>query len=244
MNGITSTRKKMDDLQKSKSNISYQGGISEISLRPSNDMVELLKAKPISLQVQEHGEERILMEIRISVEKCATGLNLSVDDEQVAILCEDIMEVYSHDSIEDVQICLKKARQGRYGFGFNKRGVITMELVREWMARHLEEKAQERERIIHNRKQQEEDQTEYASSEEAQEAINKIKEIIKKSAVPKKDSAHKPAVKFENITALQKLERENQKTIDSFNRCMKKMENGEELSEVEIYFLRAWNVKI
>ena len=40
-----------------------------------------------------------------------------------------------------------------YGFGFHKAGFITMLLIREWMTKHLDEKAQIREQLIEERKQ-------------------------------------------------------------------------------------------
>jgi hypothetical protein len=99
----------------------------------------------MSVQVKEHGQVNVLTNIRVSVEKCAMGLGISMSTTQVETLCLDILEVYKWDSVEDVQQCLKKARQGKYGFGHHSRSALTMILVGDWMAVHLEEKAMLRE---------------------------------------------------------------------------------------------------
>lgn len=95
------------------------------------------------------------MNIAPSIEKLAMALNIKMNEIQLLTLCEDIIECYPYDSIEDVRECLKRARQGQYSFGHHQRGVISMPLIREWMAQHLEVKAQIREKEIHNAKQNE-----------------------------------------------------------------------------------------
>ena len=153
------------DLQKSKS-----------LLLPVTQVSDLLRTRPVQLQVKEHGRELILTMIRVSVEKCADSLGIKISDSQVVTLCNDLIDVYTHDSVEDIQQCLKKGRQGLYGFGHNKRDSLTMPLIREWMAQHLEEKAAERERIISDRKYNE---AMPVTDEKAREYLAKIKATIK-----------------------------------------------------------------
>jgi len=75
------------------------------------------------------------------------ALNISMSDNQVLTLCEDLVDTYTYDSIEDVRECLKNGRRGVYGFGHNSRNSFTMILIREWMSLHLEDKAIEREKV-------------------------------------------------------------------------------------------------
>lgn len=69
------------------------------------------------------------------------SLNIKMNSLQLETLCEDIMDSYPYDSLEDVREVLKNARQGVYGFGHESRGAITMILIRDWMSQHLEKKA-------------------------------------------------------------------------------------------------------
>lgn len=100
------------------------------------------------------GEREVLSTLRISLEKCSISLGMELTDQTCAILCEDIFEKYKYDSVEDIVECLKKARRGYYGFGHNSRKSLNMVLISEWMAKHLEEKAIEREKELQNQKKE------------------------------------------------------------------------------------------
>lgn len=130
------------------------------------------------MQVAAHGTDIVIVSIRVALEKCAAGLGINLSPHQMSMLCSDLIDVYSYDSIEDIQQCLKKARQGKYGFGHHKRDMITMSLIREWMAEHLDEKAIEREKIIQGRKYKE---SEPVTDEKALEYLAKIKLKISES---------------------------------------------------------------
>ena len=144
----------MKDLVKNSENISPAGKISN-QLVKTNKIEEIITSSPpvIMNQVQEHGEKNVLMEVRLAVEKCVDRLDLEMDDVRMLTLCKDIIDVFKYESIEDIRMCLKFGGQGRYGLGYNKRGVITMVMVHEWMGKYLEEKAQAREKLINNKKQ-------------------------------------------------------------------------------------------
>lgn len=101
----------------------------------------------MAMQIQQHGENVVLSEIRLSIEKLAMSLNINLSDMQVLTLCEDVLDSYPYESIEDVRECLKNARRGVYGWGMLPRNSLTMMHVREWMAQHLERKAIEREKL-------------------------------------------------------------------------------------------------
>ena len=115
---------------------------------------DILKAKPIFLQVNEHSEKHVKQIIATWLLKLSSSIGdtLHNDADRLTTLVEDLMDVYSYDSLEDVRECFKKGRRGEYGFGHHKRGFITMLLLREWMSRHLEEKAVIREKEIARKK--------------------------------------------------------------------------------------------
>ena len=106
------------------------------------------------MQVNDHGNDNVKNYIKASLIKLsnAIGDNLDANADRLDMLATDLIEVYHYDSIEDITECLKKGRRGDYGFGHHKRGFITMLLLREWMARHLEEKAIIREKEIERNK--------------------------------------------------------------------------------------------
>jgi hypothetical protein len=140
MMGIQKTGKAT--LQKSKKDT--------LSLERISKPSDLLKCKTIASQIIKVGVEHVLIEIRLSVQKCAMALNISMSDNQVVTLCEDLMDTYTYDSIEDVRECLKDGRQGKYGFGHNSRNSLNMVLITEWMSFHLEKKEIERRKADKN----------------------------------------------------------------------------------------------
>ena len=106
---------------------------------------DLIKCDPIQKQLRVHGRKPVMELVLKSVLNCAKGLGILIDPEQATMLSSDIIEVYSHDSIEDCLAVLKNARQGKYSFGHETRKTITMQHFAEWMAQHLENKARARE---------------------------------------------------------------------------------------------------
>ena len=120
-----------------------------LSLTAISKPADLLACKPIQSQVKEMGEHRVLATIRMAVEKAFIALDILVDDHKMRILCEDLIDVYMTDSIEDIVQALKKGRSGKYG---NNYGKLNMIVIREWMAKHLEEKSIIRERELSKKK--------------------------------------------------------------------------------------------
>ncbi len=102
---------------------------------------DLLKAKPIINQITKFGRQSVNLEIAKYVNKCVKGLNIEIDNLSLQILIEDIVDVYKYDSIEDIQVCLKNGRQGKYGKTYNK---LNMVVFSEWMSKHLEQKAMDK----------------------------------------------------------------------------------------------------
>ncbi|TNE74957.1 hypothetical protein EP331_00260 [bacterium] len=102
------------------------------------------------LQIKDHGELSVLNYVKANLLKLSTAIgdNLDQDYSRLEMIAEDLIELYHYDSIEDIRECLKKGRRGDYGFGHHKRGYVTMLLLREWMEKHLEEKAIIREKDL------------------------------------------------------------------------------------------------
>jgi len=99
-------------------------------------------AKPINEQILKFGRNEVEIEISKSIIKCSTSLGIELDNIQIQTLTEDLIDVYKWDSIEDIQICLRNGRQGKYGTTYNK---LNMVIIQDWMSKHLEEKAIARE---------------------------------------------------------------------------------------------------
>ncbi len=89
------------------------------------------------------GRNDVDNEISKSVIKCGIGLGIELSNYESQLLVEDLVDVYKYDSIEDIQVCLKNGRQGKYGKNYNK---LNMIVFGEWMSKHLEQKAIEREK--------------------------------------------------------------------------------------------------
>ena len=158
---------------------------------------DLLKCLPIKTQIREHGEEMVLTTIAVSLEKLSVSLNIPLSKIQLITLCEDIMDSYPYDSIEDVRECLKNARQGQYSFGHHSRSSITMLLVKDWMAQHLDKKAEVREKELAKLKKKNQD--------DKYKPVNydKFKERLKEEKKTKKDDG------FNNFKAKYLNERNN-----------------------------------
>ena len=103
---------------------------------------DLLKAKQMTEQLLKFGRNEVNKEIAKAVNKCVRGLNIEMDNMALQIFIEDIIETYKFDSIEDIQICLKNGRQGKFGKTYGK---LNMIVFQGWMAKHLEQKEDSRE---------------------------------------------------------------------------------------------------
>lgn len=109
----------------------------------SND---LLLCETIHNQLKKHERNEIISTIVGWLNILADGLDTDLSPQRALIISADILDVYAYDSLEDVREAIKKGRQGVYGWGMEKRGVINMMIINYWMSRHLEEKAIEREK--------------------------------------------------------------------------------------------------
>jgi hypothetical protein len=133
----------MADLQKNSHQPDKHSGITLFPVKTYKDLTECVT---IATQIKAHGEKAVKLEIASALDKLTVGLNINLSTAQFEILLDDLADLYKHDSLEDLIMCFKKARQGLYGWGHEKRGVLNMLVIKSWMAEHLEAKAIEREK--------------------------------------------------------------------------------------------------
>lgn len=171
---------KPNQIQKSGTNFS-----GSIQITTTSD---LLAAQPIRNQITKFGRNNVLMEIATAVNKCCRALDIKLDNYTLQILIEDIVDKYSYDSIEDIQQCLKKGRQGNYGPTYNK---LNMVIITAWMSKHLDEKGRAKEQALAQQRAAEARPIEGDKnlSPKGLEAIQKIKEMTKTGPQQYKPSA-------------------------------------------------------
>lgn len=99
--------------------------------------------------VKEHGKEAVQLQIMSAISKCSEALDIPLSPQKIQLMAFDVLETYTHDSVEDVIEALKKGRRGVYGTTYNK---LNMIVVSGWMAQHLEEKAMARENELKEKK--------------------------------------------------------------------------------------------
>jgi hypothetical protein len=146
----------------------------------------LFRATPINEQILKHGRNEINLEVAKYVNKCIKGLDIEISNYTLQILIEDIIDKYKFDSIEDIQVCLKNGRQGRYGTTYNK---LNMVIISDWMSKHLEEKAIYREKIINDRKK-ESDFKGWETREDYEKAARKPTPMSFKDRIRQKDEEY------------------------------------------------------
>lgn len=100
---------------------------------------------------QEKKRETVKFITRI-IERYTQQLNTYKDSTNVqnAMLAMDLIELFENETIEDIILMFKKARQGQYGF----RARFDSTVVMEWIPKYLEEKAKAREHKKENEKAQ------------------------------------------------------------------------------------------
>jgi hypothetical protein len=132
--------------------------------------------KPIKYALNEVAEKDIQFEVMSSIRKCAIGLGIQMSDIALQTLAEDIISVYTYESLESITEVLRNARRGLYQFGHNPRSALTMILIREWMSIYLDDKAMKRR--IEEKKKEMEETYKTVDPEQALERIKKIRDLI------------------------------------------------------------------
>ena len=131
---------------------SIQKADNPLSLIPVTNNIDLLKCKRIEQQLKAHSLNTVLLEVGKYLDKCLMGLNISMENENKVLLCQDIIQKYKGDSLEDIRECFLNGRQGTYGFGHESRHTVTMQVFTLWMNQHLGKKIDARERQIELRR--------------------------------------------------------------------------------------------
>lgn len=114
---------------------------------------DLVHAVPMAelMRQNQANENEILKEISLSVSKCSDALQIHLTPLQIKTMAEDILDVYKFESVEDIILCLKQGRQGVYS-DIPTYGKLNMIVFQQWMARHLEKKYAEKEKLLRNEK--------------------------------------------------------------------------------------------
>ncbi len=79
--------------------------------------------------------------IHVELVKLSIRLDVELSADRAKIITEDIYDLYGHESLEDIKYCFKLGSEGVYGNHYNK---LSMNTICEWMAKHLDKKAMER----------------------------------------------------------------------------------------------------
>lgn len=102
-------------------------------------------------EVGDKGMVSVLIFLLIRIQEYFNVKN-KLSDSQCGMLAFDILEKYGTETIEDIVIMLKKARQGDFGTSYNKIDSETIFTI--WMPQYLELKAIEREKMHREQKAQ------------------------------------------------------------------------------------------
>jgi len=116
------------------------------------------------------------IQLAIIIEITTESIGVELSETQLKMIVEDCIEVYKHESFEDLVLLFKKIRQGEFGPTYGKFNMI---YIREAMAQHLEQKYSRMERDLHNDKTQ--DSThKFKNRQEYIEAVNEGMKAQKK----------------------------------------------------------------
>jgi hypothetical protein len=92
------------------------------------------------------GEDDVIVMALGTIQQGLSAFNVKnpMTNAQVEMFVMDFIEDYKHESVADLKICLKNARNGVYGTHYQAIDQLT---VMEWFGKYLDEKAMERERL-------------------------------------------------------------------------------------------------
>lgn len=139
---------------------------------------QALNAKPVALLVKEVGTGSIM--------KAITGLVLMASDYfnypdpitegQAASFAGTFLEYYGEDSLEDLIVCIKEAKVGKYKRVYRLDGQV----IFDWFREYLLTKSEAREKILHNEKHSHNGAGEVLH-DKTQEAISTVLKTIETS---------------------------------------------------------------
>jgi len=106
---------------------------------------------------------------------------------QKSLWAIDLISKYYHDTIEDIAICFRRARQGDFGNTFKTR--FNLGVFSEWMEKILEDKAAEREKRYNNWKHEQDNR--WKTREDYEQSIKEGEKINKEIAEKKVNESEK-----------------------------------------------------
>ncbi len=103
-----------------------------------------LVAPHISTLVSEYGFKSIAERIEKELRNINVLYGFKVDENYYPLFVDFIIQTYKFESINDIVMCLVNGSNGNYGKPFKQLDPGTFQ--NEWMSKHLEQKAMEREK--------------------------------------------------------------------------------------------------
>lgn len=116
------------------------------------------------------------------------NVRANLTDMQSVVLANDLMEVFNYETLEDVVLMFKLARQGRFGQVFGRLDSET--IMGGWVPAYLELKAQEREN--HHRKEKGEHMRNAEPNQKNKEGIKILEKLSKELREKKEAKRSKP----------------------------------------------------
>lgn len=104
---------------------------------------DCIEATAIVSRKKERNEivKNVMYELKLTL----ISLMVAYSDNQLAMWAADLCEHHKHETEEDLILILRNARRGVYGKGFK---TFDLGMFQEWLTKHLDKKAEERENQI------------------------------------------------------------------------------------------------
>lgn len=113
---------------------------SDLTVEKAMDGITLRKISTIA------GTANVLKAVVYLILRLSANFNVGkkFTDEQAAVMAGDLLEVFSYETLEDVAMMFKMARQGRLGDGKDYK-LDSQTVFHKWVPEYLEKKAEIRE---------------------------------------------------------------------------------------------------
>lgn len=152
-----------------------------IKARPKASLTTCIESTNINQLCKQYGQKPVEISIAGLIVQYMKMFNvkLAMSDTQIKFFAEAFMDEYGHETIDDVEYCLKQASMGKYGEIYS---AIDPPTVFGWLNKHLDAKYQERERIEQKKKKEHlkrEEAINYADKEVREYWSKKIREELK-----------------------------------------------------------------
>lgn len=160
---------------------------------------------------QQGDKVSVIRQIIRIVEYFLTITGKELESFQIQVLAGDLYEKFSTDTIEDIVLMLKKARQGDFGklYRFD-----TFEMM-NWANAYLEEKAKEREKIHYEQKTKENGARQESEGKYFHQLSKKVQERFRKMIKPLPEKAPFLPPKATEMMTEEKHRREIYKLIEA-----------------------------